>query len=107
MCQNYWIWNSLKFSGLSEDSFCIGLARVGCDDENIVACSLKKMTEVDLGAPLHCMVIAAPTLHPLELEYVEQFRLWVTFSKLSLYKFLIPIYFWLFSYEKMFSNSFK
>ncbi|XP_044747349.1 diphthine methyl ester synthase [Coccinella septempunctata] len=62
-------------SGITEESLCIGLARVGSDEESIIACSLKKMAEVDLGPPLHCMVIAGPTLHPLELEYVEQFKI--------------------------------
>lgn len=59
---------------ISEETLCIGLARVGRDDETIKAGSLKTMADVDLGPPLHCMVIVAPTLHPLELEYVEQFR---------------------------------
>ncbi|KAK9880493.1 hypothetical protein WA026_011734 [Henosepilachna vigintioctopunctata] len=62
-------------SGLCKDSLCIGLARVGCEDEKIIACTLNEMLEVDLGKPLHCMVIAAPKLHPLELEYVDQFRI--------------------------------
>ncbi|KAL3285734.1 hypothetical protein HHI36_000261 [Cryptolaemus montrouzieri] len=62
-------------SGLSRKSLCIGLARVGCDDERIIACSLEEMADVDLGKPLHCLVIAAPKLHPLEDEYVQQFRI--------------------------------
>lgn len=60
--------------GITRNTFCVGLARVGADDQKIVACSLEKMTSIDLGAPLHSMVIAAPSLHPLEEEYLEQFH---------------------------------
>lgn len=52
---------------------CVGLARVGACDQSIVACSLEEMSSVELGPPLHCMVVTAPTLHPLEEEYLAQF----------------------------------
>ncbi|XP_055679958.1 diphthine methyl ester synthase [Lutzomyia longipalpis] len=58
---------------LSRDSLAIGLARVGHDSQKIIACSLKEMTEVDLGAPLHSLVIPAKELHPLEVEFIQQF----------------------------------
>ncbi|KAJ8964611.1 hypothetical protein NQ314_004751 [Rhamnusium bicolor] len=60
---------------VAEDSLCIGLARVGSDNQEIVACSLKEMAEFDLGGPLHSLIIVGPILHPLETEYLEQFKI--------------------------------
>lgn len=60
---------------LNRDSLVIGLARVGSENQAIVACSLSKMAELDLGSPLHSLVVPAKELHPLEEEYLEQFKL--------------------------------
>lgn len=59
---------------MTGDSLCVGLARVGSKNQKILACSLEKMCTVDLGGPLHSLIIASPELHPLELEYLEQFK---------------------------------
>lgn len=59
---------------LRKDTLAIGVARVGHETQNIVACSLEQMQSRDLGTPLHSLVIPGPELHPLELEYIEQFR---------------------------------
>lgn len=56
-------------------SLVVGLARVGCDDQSIVACSLQDMTRISLGPPLHCLVIPAEKLHPLEIEFLTQYAL--------------------------------
>ena len=58
---------------VNRNTICVGLARVGASDQNIVACTLEEMVSIELGRPLHCMVVAAPSLHPLEEEYLEQF----------------------------------
>ncbi|XP_015587611.1 diphthine methyl ester synthase [Cephus cinctus] len=55
------------------ESLAVGLARVGSDNQRIVACSLKDMKETDLGAPLHCLIIPGESLHPLEIEYLLQY----------------------------------
>ncbi|CAH1968999.1 unnamed protein product [Acanthoscelides obtectus] len=60
---------------IDESSLCIGLARVGAEDQQIVACSLSKMASVDLGGPLHSFIVVGPKLHPLEEEYLLQFRI--------------------------------
>lgn len=62
------------FSDITETSLCIGLARVGSETQKILACSLKDMSQTNLGGPLHSLIIAGPHLHPLELEYLEQFK---------------------------------
>lgn len=51
----------------------VGLARVGWDDQRIVACSLGQMASLNLGPPLHCMIIPAIELHPLESEFLIQY----------------------------------
>ncbi|XP_063704741.1 diphthine methyl ester synthase [Culicoides brevitarsis] len=57
----------------TEESLFVGLARVGHETQQIVACSLEKMRNFDLGAPLHSLILPAKELHPLETEYLEQF----------------------------------
>lgn len=59
---------------VSKDSLAIGLARVGSENQAIIACSLSEMANYDLGAPLHSLVIPAKQLHPLEAEFLEQFK---------------------------------
>ncbi|XP_050295679.1 diphthine methyl ester synthase [Anthonomus grandis grandis] len=60
---------------VTESNLCIGVARVGSETQKITACSLKEMAEVDLGGPLHSLIIVGPHLHPLEEEYIEKFKL--------------------------------
>ncbi|XP_058130663.1 diphthine methyl ester synthase [Anopheles ziemanni] len=59
--------------GLSEKSLVVGLARVGHESQKILACSLKDMKDVDLGPPLHSLIIPNGRLHPLETEFLQQF----------------------------------
>ncbi|GAB0097699.1 Diphthine methyl ester synthase [Sergentomyia squamirostris] len=58
---------------ITEETLVVGLARVGHDTQKIVVCTLKEMSEEDLGSPLHSLVIPARELHPLEIEYLQQF----------------------------------
>ncbi|KAI5643073.1 tetrapyrrole (Corrin/Porphyrin) methylases domain-containing protein [Phthorimaea operculella] len=60
--------------GLSADCLAVGLSRVGAPEQAIAARSLSAMQDCDLGPPLHSLVIPAPDLHPLELDYLAQFR---------------------------------
>lgn len=60
---------------LKEETLCIALARIGADDQVVVAGTLAQMVNVDLGPPLHSLVIAASILHPIEEEFIKQFRL--------------------------------
>lgn len=54
-------------------SLFVGVARVGHDTQAIKACSLAEMAKTDLGAPLHSLILPARKLHPLEIEYLQQF----------------------------------
>ncbi|XP_068982210.1 diphthine methyl ester synthase isoform X2 [Bombus flavifrons] len=59
---------------LEESSLVVGLARVGWDTQRIVACSLGEMASIDLGPPLHSLIIPAVNLHPLELEFITLYK---------------------------------
>ncbi|KAH0566709.1 diphthine methyl ester synthase [Cotesia glomerata] len=67
--------NSNQELALTEDSLAVGLARVGSADRKIIACSLKEMSSVDLGPPLHSLVIPAKHLHPNEINRLKKFAL--------------------------------
>ncbi|KAK8762357.1 hypothetical protein V5799_026375 [Amblyomma americanum] len=56
----------------SDDSPCIGLARVGMETQCIKCSSLKEMSTSDLGSPLHSLVIPGK-LHPMEIEMLRLF----------------------------------
>jgi len=58
----------------SRDSLCVGLARVGCSDQKIVAGRMEDLLEVDFGGPLHSMVIAGEC-HDMEFELLQQYML--------------------------------
>ncbi|XP_043255186.1 diphthine methyl ester synthase [Colletes gigas] len=60
---------------LDESTIVVGLARVGWDNQRIVACSLREMASIDLGPPLHCLIIPATELHPLESEFLMRYAL--------------------------------
>jgi len=57
---------------LNEDGVCIGVARVGSDNQCLMVSTLSEMTETDLGPPLHSLVIVGH-LHPLESDMLRQF----------------------------------
>ncbi|CAJ0581834.1 unnamed protein product, partial [Mesorhabditis spiculigera] len=56
----------------TEETKVVGLARVGWEDQKIVACSMKEMTEIYMGPPLHCLIIPGHT-HPLEDDMLATF----------------------------------
>ncbi|XP_018804614.1 PREDICTED: diphthine methyl ester synthase [Bactrocera latifrons] len=58
---------------LNELSLCVGLARVGHDNQSIIVNTLREMSQTDLGGPLHSLVIPAKEMHPLEVEFLQQY----------------------------------
>ncbi|XP_063235596.1 diphthine methyl ester synthase isoform X2 [Bacillus rossius redtenbacheri] len=56
----------------TEDTLCVGVARVGSASQKIVACRLQVMKDCDLGPPLHSLVIPG-RMQVLEMEYIKQF----------------------------------
>jgi diphthine methyl ester synthase len=57
----------------TERSLCVGVARVGHETQAVMACTLEEMKAADLGAPLHTLILPSRKLHPLEVEYLQQF----------------------------------
>lgn len=55
------------------ESLCVGMARVGSEDQQIVAGSMAELSSIDFGPPLHCLIIAGQ-LHHIEQTMVETFR---------------------------------
>ncbi|XP_027092710.1 probable diphthine methyl ester synthase isoform X2 [Coffea arabica] len=58
----------------TEDTTCVGFARLGSEDQLVVAGSMKQLLEVDFGPPLHCLVIVGDT-HPVEEEMLDFYKL--------------------------------
>ncbi|KAG9133060.1 hypothetical protein Leryth_025914 [Lithospermum erythrorhizon] len=56
-----------------EDTTCMGLARLGSEDQKVVSGPMKQLLVVDIKPPLHCIVIVGNT-HPLE-EMLEFYTL--------------------------------
>lgn len=52
----------------------MGLARLGSENQMVVAGSMKQLLTVDFGAPLHCLVIVGDT-HPVEEEMLDFYKL--------------------------------
>lgn len=58
----------------TEATTCVGFARLGSEDQLVVAGPMKQLLEVDFGPPLHCLVIAGDT-HPVEEEMLDFYKL--------------------------------
>lgn len=52
-------------------TLCVGLARMGQPTQKMVAGTLKELTQVDMGGPLHSLIICGD-LHDLELELIKE-----------------------------------
>jgi len=59
---------------LDEDTICVALARVGWDDQRIIAGKMSTVRDAELGAPLHSLVIPGE-LHFLEVDMLKQFAI--------------------------------
>lgn len=66
--------NSRNAGVYSPTTPAIGLARVGSDDQQIIAGTMQELTQVDFGGPLHSLIIPG-TMHFLELEAVLEFAI--------------------------------
>ena len=63
----------------SGDTLCVAVARLGRDDQRIVAATLAQMASgcdgLDMGPPLHSLVLVGDT-HPVELEVLDAMYRW-------------------------------
>ncbi|XP_034035169.1 diphthine methyl ester synthase [Thalassophryne amazonica] len=56
--------------GLTEETVCVGVARVGAEDQVIRTATLQQLESCDLGAPLHSLIVTG-RLHPLEVDMLR------------------------------------
>ena len=56
-----------------DGSLAIGVARVGAKDQKIVTGTLKQLCDVDLGPPLHSLVLLGSRRHELEKDFIRPF----------------------------------
>ncbi|XP_030062965.1 diphthine methyl ester synthase isoform X2 [Microcaecilia unicolor] len=64
--------NQDKELAITENTICVGLARVGAINQKIAAGTLQQMVNVEMGGPLHSMIITG-SLHPLEIDMLKLF----------------------------------
>lgn len=62
---------TLKTRKINEETLVVGIVRVGSPTQKIVSGKIKELIEVDFGAPLHSLIVCAPTLHSMEKEMIE------------------------------------
>lgn len=54
------------------DSLAVGAARVGAEDQKLVAGTLKELCDVDMGKPLHSLVLLGRKTHDLERDFIKE-----------------------------------
>ena len=59
---------------LNETSLCIAAARIGSEDQRLAACTLEQLLDVDMGPPLHSLIIPS-TLHHIEQDFINTYAL--------------------------------
>ncbi|KAJ8040343.1 Diphthine methyl ester synthase [Holothuria leucospilota] len=64
--------NAGEIPAFTENTICVGLSRVGAEDQRIASGTLKELSQTDLGNPLHSLVIAGH-MHPLEIDMLREF----------------------------------
>lgn len=67
----------LQEGAYSPETMAVGLARVGCEDQQIVAAPLAELQDVDFGPPLHSLIIAGQT-HVIEDEILDLYKIAAT-----------------------------
>ncbi|KAK5954240.1 diphthine synthase [Knufia fluminis] len=65
--------DSRKEQVYAEDSLAIGAARVGSKDQKMACGTLEELSTIDLGPPLHSLVLLGKRAHDLERDYIRAF----------------------------------
>lgn len=55
------------------EALAVGIARAGAEDMLIVAGTLAQLAEVDMGRPLHSLVLVGKRMHEMERDFVREF----------------------------------
>lgn len=65
---------SRNLGAFGKDSLAIGVSRIGSPSQQIVAGTMQELLDVDLGEPLHSLILAGD-MHVIETEFLEQFTI--------------------------------
>ena len=65
--------NIRKENIYDRSTMCVGLARVGGDDQLVISSTLGELATIDFGGPLHSLVIVGE-MHELEREMLMEFH---------------------------------
>ncbi|KAI1915477.1 diphthine synthase [Ophidiomyces ophidiicola] len=57
----------------SPDSLAVGAARVGAENQKLAAGTLRELTELDMGEPLHCLILLGKRTHDLERDFIRDY----------------------------------
>jgi diphthine methyl ester synthase len=57
----------------AEDRLAVGVARVGSEEQVVKAGTLKELAEVDLGEPLHSVVLLGKRTYDLERQFLREY----------------------------------
>lgn len=57
------------------ESLGVGVARLGADDQGIVAGTLEQLSVVDMGGPLHSLILLGSRTHEMEKDYIRDFAI--------------------------------
>lgn len=55
------------------DSLAIGTARVGSSNQKLAAGTLEELSTLDMGEPLHSLVLLGKRTHELERDFIRRF----------------------------------
>ncbi len=59
----------------AEDSLAVGAARVASSEQKLLCGTLKELADVDLGPPLHSLVLLGKRTHELERDFIRSFAI--------------------------------
>ena len=57
----------------SPDSLAVAVARIGAEDQKITSGTLQQLCEVDMGPPLHSLILLGDRVHDLERDFIREF----------------------------------
>lgn len=57
------------------ESLVVGIARVGAKDQKMAAGTLREMSNVELGGPLHSLVLLGKRTHDLERDFIRAYAI--------------------------------
>ena len=65
--------NERSEGAYSPNCMAVAVARVGSEDQKIASGTLQQLCEVDMGPPLHSLILLGNRVHDLERDFVREF----------------------------------